>query len=375
MDKQPLSSPERASHDQIMRQYELLSAASPVADLLHAMAAPVLLLNPAWQIVFANDRVLEHFPTPDLNSILGQRPGELLDCTHTAARHACCDLPLVCPLCGILRALQQAQQGVAAVEDCRLLRANGKALNLRVRATPITCLDIPLIVFTCLDIAEEKCRELLTQTFFHDIGNSVGIIRGATELLLTEKEREIKEKLRQMLLRAIRWLLQDVGMLQALLTAENGELQPRYEALDARALLQDLAELYATHQAAKDKHIHLRPEAEAVILWSDPRLLARVLGNLLKNALEATLPGGTVTLYCARVGDAVEFQVHNQAVMPPEVQAQIFQRAFSTKGSGRGIGAYSVKLLTEQYLHGTVCFQSQAGLGTIFTVTYPLIPD
>ena len=40
------------------------------------------------------------------------------------------------------------------------------------------------------------------------------------------------------------------------------------------------------------------------------------------------------------------FSVHNAAVMPPEVQMQVFQRSFSTKSeAGRGIGTHSMKLL------------------------------
>jgi sensor histidine kinase regulating citrate/malate metabolism len=53
--------------------------------------------------------------------------------------------------------------------------------------------------------------------------------------------------------------------------------------------------------------------------------------------------------------------------MPPEVQLQIFQRSFSTKGKGRGVGTYSMKLLTERYLGGKLAFTSAAGEGTTFT--------
>lgn len=53
---------------------------------------------------------------------------------------------------------------------------------------------------------------------------------------------------------------------------------------------------------------------------------------------------------------------------------QIFQRSFSTKGGGRGIGTYSVKLLTENYLQGRVAFVSTAEAGTTFTATYPIHP-
>jgi signal transduction histidine kinase len=58
--------------------------------------------------------------------------------------------------------------------------------------------------------------------------------------------------------------------------------------------------------------------------------------------------------------------------MPADVQLQVFQRSFSTKAaSGRGVGSYSVRLLTESYLGGRVSFVSEPGLGTTFTVELP----
>ena len=50
---------------------------------------------------------------------------------------------------------------------------------------------------------------------------------------------------------------------------------------------------------------------------------------------------------------------------------QVFQRSFSTKGSGRGLGTYSMRLLTEHYLRGSVGFTSSAAEGTTFFASYP----
>ena len=55
-----------------------------------------------------------------------------------------------------------------------------------------------------------------------------------------------------------------------------------------------------------------------------------------------------------------------------EVQLQVFQRSFSTKGTDRGLGTYSMKLLSERYLHGSVSFTSTPEEGTIFRARYPL---
>ena len=58
--------------------------------------------------------------------------------------------------------------------------------------------------------------------------------------------------------------------------------------------------------------------------------------------------------------------------MSAKVKAQVFQRSFSTKGEGHGLGTYSIKLLTERYLKGTTGFTSSAENGTEFFVRIPL---
>ena len=57
--------------------------------------------------------------------------------------------------------------------------------------------------------------------------------------------------------------------------------------------------------------------------------------------------------------------------MPHVVQLQLFQRSFSTKGLGRGLGTYSMKLLSERYLGGRISFTSTEEAGTTFTASYP----
>jgi sensor histidine kinase regulating citrate/malate metabolism len=57
--------------------------------------------------------------------------------------------------------------------------------------------------------------------------------------------------------------------------------------------------------------------------------------------------------------------------MPEEVKLQVFKRSFSTKGKGRGLGTYSIKLLTEKFLKGKVYFISEENFGTEFTIEIP----
>jgi sensor histidine kinase regulating citrate/malate metabolism len=122
---------------------------------------------------------------------------------------------------------------------------------------------------------------------------------------------------------------------------------------------------------AKGKKIMLAEGSEAVTFRSDHALLSRVLGNMLKNALEATSAGENVAMGARRDADQLEFWVSNPGFMPRDVQLQVFQRSFSTKGEGRGIGTYSIRLLVTRYLHGTVDFTSSKEQGTTFRIRLP----
>ena len=369
-----LPSSERGPQSQTSRQFTLLATTPAVAELLHAMPTMVLILNADWQIVFANAPLLEHFHLSALTSIIGRRPGELFNCIHAAGHCDYRNTFLACQSCGVMRALWRANQGWANVEDCHLHCTGGKVLDLQVRVAPFTCNDESFLIFSLLNIDHGKQRDMLAYALFHDIANTVSIIRSAVELFPTEKDAETAGKLQRMSLTALRWLVHDLDMLETLLTAENGDLQPRYEAVEIRAFLQELANMYATHKVAYGKSIHINPATETLVVESAPLLLARIVGNLLKNALEASQAGETVTLHGAYVDGMIQVQIHNKAVIPTSIQAQMFHRAFSTKGAGRGLGTYSAKLLTEQYLHGTVDFQSREDTGTVFTVRLPLSP-
>ncbi len=107
------------------------------------------------------------------------------------------------------------------------------------------------------------------------------------------------------------------------------------------------------HWVAEGKTIQLSGNAQDIIFSADPVLLRRVMINLTKNALEACKEGEVVALgFEPSSQDAIALYVHNPGVMSRSVQLQLFQRSFSTKDASRGLGTYSIKLLTEQYLKG-----------------------
>jgi len=157
-----------------------------------------------------------------------------------------------------------------------------------------------------------------------------------------------------------------------LAAAERGELVVHVASLDAREILKRVCEIYATHEVSRGKTVVVAEISRPYVVTTDRMLLKRILGNLLKNALEAAVEGQQVSLGFHNHGAAAVFWVHNEAAMPEAVQLQVFRRSFSTKSPvGRGIGTYSAKLITERYLGGALSFTSSEEEGTTFTLTLP----
>jgi signal transduction histidine kinase len=152
---------------------------------------------------------------------------------------------------------------------------------------------------------------------------------------------------------------------------ENHDLQVNPSPINSKTLVEQVIECYQHHKAGQNRIIALSRTSQEAIFESDQALLTRVLGNMIKNALEAIDPGETVTVGCALVRGGMEFWVHNPGVVPDKIRKRIFQRSVSAKGQGRGVGTYSMRVLSEQ-LRGKVSFTSFEEEGTTFRAWYPL---
>jgi signal transduction histidine kinase len=363
---------ERAISQVVAAQAQRFVAALPeMHAILDAVPDAVIMLNRHRQIIFANRSTLALLGRKN-GQLLGLRPGEALNCMHAYESAGGCGTTTFCSTCGAVRAILKSQRGEADVQECRIIvRGSSDALDLRVWTVPFQLDDEKLTIFTIHDIRDEKRRRALERIFFHDVLNTAGAISASTEIILDAGAAQPEEFIQLLSVLADR-LIEEVKSQRDLLSAENNELAANWASIDGGALVDALAASYRLHPAAEGRFIQVAPLQTETAFISDPVLLRRVLGNMLKNALEATESGGTVTIGCRLHDDQIEFWVHNPTVMPRDVQLQVFQRSFSTKGNGRGLGTYSMRLLSERYLGGRVSFDSSPVEGTTFRALYPL---
>jgi signal transduction histidine kinase len=366
---------ERASSETVQRQAALLARQPLISELLNSVLDYVLILNPQRQIVFASRNVQHLVPGMALEDLLGRRPGEALGCTHAGTLSGGCGTTAFCRECGAARAILASLAGTKDCRECRMVRvANGneEALDLLVTGTPLTLAGETYSLVAMADISHEKRRQALERIFFHDILNSAGGLEGRILLLDKRVPGELREQV-GWLRAGLHQVLEEIVAQRDLLAAESNELAVDPQPVRSRELLEMVLRLYAKHPVAEKRGLELDPAAAAVDLVTDARLLRRILGNLVKNALEASQPGQVVTAGCGAEPGGVRFWVRNPTFMPSSVQRQVFNRSFSTKGAGRGLGTYSVKLLTERYLKGKAGFTSSEADGTTFFVILPAL--
>lgn len=365
--------PDRLPVEELNRLHSRLAEDEGLCSLLDAMPEFVMIVGSSRQVLYGNRPLADFAASHGTTAFLGMRPGELLSCCHALAAPSGCGTAEECSTCGAVETILAALDGNRACHECRVLRQteNGlEALDLKVWGTPLRWNGLQLVLLVAVDISDEKRRKVLERIFFHDILNTAGVIDSLAQLLMEGvlSFDEAKESLRE----TTRNLVNEILSQRELLAAEHNELTLHPEPLHSTLFLEGVVLSYENTPLGQGRQIVVSPESAKVIFYSDGRLLGRVVGNLVKNALEASSEGGIVTLGCRTEGEAISFWCHNREVMPRETQLQVFHRSFSTKEVGRGIGTYSVKLLTERYLKGRVSFTSDERRGTTFTVTYPL---
>ncbi|MFA6318691.1 MAG: ATP-binding protein [Elusimicrobiota bacterium] len=365
---------ERAAPAELRRQHAAFARLLLVPQLLEAMPSMVMALNGCRQVIYHNRRLSGVLKERGLESGVGLRPGEVVDCIHSDETPGGCGTTRFCRHCGAVKAILAGLEGRAAMEDCRITtHAPGGSLDLRVWATPFTFgRDQRCVIFSVQDIAHEKRREALENVFFHDILNTAGAVRGAVEFL-AEASQEEAAAFRAMASAAADKLIEEIRSQRDLNAAERGELSPQRAPVSASSIVREAAGLYRRLAEARGRWLHAAEQDPDLEFLSDKSLVRRVVGNMVKNGLEASTLPGTVLVSWRRDGDGVVFEVRNPEVMPEHVQSQVFQRSFSTKAaSGRGLGTYGMKLLGEGLLKGRVWFKSGPGAGTSFFARFPL---
>jgi K+-sensing histidine kinase KdpD len=348
-----------------------------ITFLLDSMPVITMIINNFRQVLFCNRAYLELSSTDPQEIVLGIRPGELFGCAFHNESPDGCGESEHCRFCGAVTAIKESQlKREVITKEVRLTLLSGKkdvSVDFKITAVPFETDSKNFTIITLENISDSKRRKVLEQIFFHDIIDKATSLEFAIGSAEKHSNNEKSSELITIAHRLSQELISEILGQRILLNAENNELHLTLGKVQATEIIVRSIEQIKSHQISMDKSIIFDKETPECIITTDYLLLNRVLINMLKNALEASVKGETVTISYTKSVSDIEFRVHNSRIMSEAVKMQIFQRSFSTKGPNRGIGTYSMKLLGEQFLKGKVWFESNEESGTNFYFSIPLI--
>jgi signal transduction histidine kinase len=112
---------------------------------------------------------------------------------------------------------------------------------------------------------------------------------------------------------------------------------------------------------------------DPIVIEGDLFALGRVYRNLLLNGVQATAPGGSITIASTKADHTVKIRVTDTGCgIAPERLGAIFDDYTTTKRRGLGLGLAISKKIVEQ-LNGSIEVESEVGKGTTFTLAFPAL--
>jgi PAS domain S-box-containing protein len=217
----------------------------------------------------------------------------------------------------------------------------------------------------------------------HEFRTPLTLLLGPAEDALTDPEEPLPDRQRDrvdVILRNGQRLLKLVNTLLDFSRLESGRLQAHAEPVDLAA---DTRELAAMFEAAAERlGLTLSVDCPALPdeVYVDRELWAKIVLNLLSNALKFTFSGGIGVRLHAEDREAVLSVTDTGTGIPPAELPHLFERFHRVHGApsrtheGSGIGLALVAELAE--LHGgSASAESEMGVGSAFTVRLPLGAD
>lgn len=218
-------------------------------------------------------------------------------------------------------------------------------------------------------IGAERTMSLMALTVADSIRNPAAMIGGRCRRILVKEE--LSESLRAGIMNIIEGaekLDKIVGDFEDLL--KNRQSKFKYE--DLNKVVESVVSISEKEASSKGVEMIVNISKETLRMNMQKNLLRVAIFHIMKNAVEATSMGGTVTVKTFSEGDCVVFMVSDKGYgIPDEDVESVFKPFFSTKEKGFGMGLPLVKQIVAEHL-GKLVVESKAGKGATFKLYFPV---
>ncbi|RLQ23082.1 HAMP domain-containing protein [Seongchinamella sediminis] len=234
--------------------------------------------------------------------------------------------------------------------------------------------------FNALQETDRLRRELISNVS-HDLRTPLATMHGYVDTLLLKND-ELDATEREHYLQITRKHTQRLGALIGdlfeLSKLESGSMPLSLETFSLAELLNDVVQDFELEARRRHVELKLQGEPGSALVHADIALVQRVLENLIRNALDSTPAGGSITLGISTLPESVAVAVSDTGCGIPEDRIDsIFNRFYSSRhgqtsgGDSTGLGLAIVKRILD--LHGSrITVSSTMNVGTRFEFSLPI---
>jgi two-component system NtrC family sensor kinase len=206
----------------------------------------------------------------------------------------------------------------------------------------------------------------------HEINNPLtGVVSYAEDLLEDAKPEDPRRKDYEVIVHEALRCRQIVRNLLDFARQDT----PSFAHVRPAEVIQRALDVVVRLAAFRNIRFERRIDEDAPLVEADPVQIQQVLINLIVNAQQAMVDGGTIVVgaRASAGGERVEFWVQDQGCgIPEEIRARIFEPFFSTKGGKTDGLGLAVCLGIVQQHGGSIDLESAVGRGTTFRVALPV---
>jgi len=351
---------------------EVRSERERLETVINSIDDGIVVLDPRRNVVAANDAFLQRS---------GRVREQMLGCACTELPPGVCTAARECPT---LSCLESGQRQVRISERHA---ADGSVAWEEVHASPIRGPQGELlqVVEVWRDITDRRAAEArlaeahrlsslgqLASGFSHELNTPLGTVLACLEGILRDARAENGDS---------RWadvaesagiardqILRCRDVTRHFLRLSRG--QSSADLVDLAVTLREVAGLVEPTARERGVRIDVGPLAPGWHVRADESELQHAVINLALNAVQASDPGGCVSL-SAHGGDPVRLRVADDGCgISPADRERIFEPFVSLRKGGTGLGLF-LSLNFIRRWGGDVAIDSQAGVGTTFEVTLP----
>lgn len=275
---------------------------------------------------------------------------------------------------GVLEALNKKDNAHYTEEDLAILETLGA---LAAQAMRNSALERKMRVAK-IELAElERLKSDFIAITSHELRTPLGLILGHATFLRELSGDEYSEQLDTIIRNATR-LKEVVENLSSVDNFQNSAARVRSQKVSLARIAQDT--ILHFQDEAKARNITLKAEMQdsPYFVDVDGAKIGIVFGNLVKNALQFTNPGGQITIKVEEDSGFMKVSVHDNGVgIPAKDLPRIFERFFQVeehltrRHGGMGLGLSVAKSIVE--LHGgRIWAESQETQGSTMIFVLPV---